>query len=24
VHFNDPAMVNNEDYITRWQQVQGQ
>jgi len=24
VHFNDPAMVNNEDYITRWQRVQGQ
>jgi spermidine/putrescine transport system substrate-binding protein len=24
VYFNDPAMVNNEDYITRWQQVQGQ
>jgi spermidine/putrescine transport system substrate-binding protein len=24
VHFNDPAMVNNQDYITRWQQVQGQ
>ena len=24
VHFNDPAMVNNEDYITRWQQVEGQ
>jgi spermidine/putrescine transport system substrate-binding protein len=24
VHFNDPAMVNNEDYITRWQEVQGQ
>jgi spermidine/putrescine transport system substrate-binding protein len=24
VHFNDPAMVNNDDYITRWQQVQGQ
>jgi len=24
VHFNDPAMINNEDYITRWQQVQGQ
>jgi len=24
VHFNDPAMVNNEDYIKRWQQVQGQ
>jgi spermidine/putrescine transport system substrate-binding protein len=24
VHFNDPAMVNNEDYVTRWQQVQGQ
>ena len=24
VHFNDPAMVNNEDYITRWQAVQGQ
>jgi spermidine/putrescine transport system substrate-binding protein len=24
VHFNDPAMVNNADYITRWQEVQGQ
>jgi spermidine/putrescine transport system substrate-binding protein len=24
VYFNDPAMVNNEDYITRWQKVQGQ
>jgi spermidine/putrescine transport system substrate-binding protein len=24
VHFNDAAMVNNEDYVTRWQQVQGQ
>jgi spermidine/putrescine transport system substrate-binding protein len=24
VYFNDPAMVNNDDYITRWQQVQGQ
>ena len=24
VHFNDPAMVNNADYIKRWQQVQGQ
>jgi len=24
VHFNDPAMVNNEDFITRWQEVQGQ
>jgi spermidine/putrescine transport system substrate-binding protein len=24
VHFNDPAMINNQDYITRWQQVQGQ
>jgi spermidine/putrescine transport system substrate-binding protein len=24
VHFNDPAMVNNDDFITRWQQVQGQ
>jgi spermidine/putrescine transport system substrate-binding protein len=24
VHFNDPAMVNNPDYIERWQQVQGQ
>jgi spermidine/putrescine transport system substrate-binding protein len=24
VQFNDPAMVNNEDYITRWQEVQGQ
>jgi spermidine/putrescine transport system substrate-binding protein len=24
VHFNDPAMVNNDDYVTRWQQVQGQ
>jgi spermidine/putrescine transport system substrate-binding protein len=24
VHFNDPAMVNNADYITRWQQIQGQ
>ena len=24
VHFNDPAMVNNDDYITRWQKVQGQ
>lgn len=24
VHFNDPEMVNNEDYITRWQRVQGQ
>jgi spermidine/putrescine transport system substrate-binding protein len=24
VHFNDPEMVNNEDYITRWQEVQGQ
>jgi spermidine/putrescine transport system substrate-binding protein len=24
VHQNDPAMLNNEDYITRWQQVQGQ
>lgn len=24
VHFNDPAMVNNPDYIKRWQQVQGQ
>jgi spermidine/putrescine transport system substrate-binding protein len=24
VHFNDPAMINNDDYITRWQQVQGQ
>jgi spermidine/putrescine transport system substrate-binding protein len=24
VHFNDPAMVNNDDYITRWQEVQGQ
>ena len=24
VYFNDPAMVNNDDFITRWQQVQGQ
>jgi spermidine/putrescine transport system substrate-binding protein len=24
VHFNDPAMVNNADYIERWQRVQGQ
>jgi len=24
VHFNDPAMINNDDYITRWQEVQGQ
>jgi spermidine/putrescine transport system substrate-binding protein len=24
VHFNDPEMVNNDDYITRWQRVQGQ
>jgi spermidine/putrescine transport system substrate-binding protein len=24
VHFNDPAMVNNADYIERWQKVQGQ
>jgi spermidine/putrescine transport system substrate-binding protein len=24
VHFNDPAMVNNDDYIKRWQEVQGQ
>jgi len=24
VHFNDPEMVNNDDYITRWQKVQGQ
>jgi spermidine/putrescine transport system substrate-binding protein len=24
VHFNDPVMVNNDDYVTRWQQVQGQ
>jgi spermidine/putrescine transport system substrate-binding protein len=24
VHFNDPAMVNNDDYISRWQEVQGQ
>ena len=24
VHFNDPAMVNNDDYIQRWQEVQGQ
>jgi spermidine/putrescine transport system substrate-binding protein len=24
VHFNDPEMVNNDDYITRWQEVQGQ
>jgi spermidine/putrescine transport system substrate-binding protein len=24
VHQNDPAMLNNEDYITRWQEVQGQ
>jgi spermidine/putrescine transport system substrate-binding protein len=24
VYFNDPAMVNNDDYITRWQKVQGQ
>jgi spermidine/putrescine transport system substrate-binding protein len=24
VHFNDPKMVNNPDYIERWQQVQGQ
>jgi spermidine/putrescine transport system substrate-binding protein len=24
VHFNDPAMVNNDDYIERWQEVQGQ
>ena len=24
VHFNDPAMVNNPDYIERWQKVQGQ
>jgi spermidine/putrescine transport system substrate-binding protein len=24
VHFNDPKMVNNDDYVTRWQQVQGQ
>jgi spermidine/putrescine transport system substrate-binding protein len=24
VHFNDPEMVNNPDYIERWQQVQGQ
>lgn len=24
VHFNDPAMVNNDDFITRWQEVQGQ
>jgi spermidine/putrescine transport system substrate-binding protein len=24
VRQNDPAMLNNEDYITRWQQVQGQ
>jgi spermidine/putrescine transport system substrate-binding protein len=24
VHFNDPEMVNNEDYIQRWQEVQGQ
>jgi spermidine/putrescine transport system substrate-binding protein len=24
VHQNDPAMLNNDDYITRWQEVQGQ
>ena len=24
VHFNDPNMVNNPDYIERWQEVQGQ
>ena len=24
VHFNDPEMVNNDDYIKRWQEVQGQ
>lgn len=24
VHFNDPKMVDNKDYITRWQKVQGQ
>jgi spermidine/putrescine transport system substrate-binding protein len=24
VYFNDPAMVNNDDFITRWQEVQGQ
>ncbi len=24
VYFNDPAMVNNDDFITRWQKVQGQ
>jgi spermidine/putrescine transport system substrate-binding protein len=24
VQFNDPAMVNNDDYISRWQEVQGQ
>jgi spermidine/putrescine transport system substrate-binding protein len=24
VHFNDPKMVNNDDYISRWQKVQGQ
>ena len=24
VHFNDPAIINNEDFITRWQEVQGQ
>jgi spermidine/putrescine transport system substrate-binding protein len=24
VHFNDPEMVNNDDFITRWQEVQGQ
>jgi spermidine/putrescine transport system substrate-binding protein len=24
VHFNDPEMVNNDDFIKRWQEVQGQ
>jgi spermidine/putrescine transport system substrate-binding protein len=24
VHFNDPEMVNNDDYVTRWQQVLGE
>ena len=24
VHQNDPAMLNNDDYVTRWQEVLGQ
>jgi spermidine/putrescine transport system substrate-binding protein len=24
LHQNDPAMLNNDDYVTRWQEVQGQ